>query len=172
MEKCLADKSGSNLWSVAGKIWKKVWLPCREKNCKVNWKVSLAAKERTGNLSKFGPIGCLQQMYSLLLSGLCNRETVIGLSSGRFLSHREACSERSAAAMGLAQLPGEEKAGSADMVLPNKEEEICCFILGLSSPAQVCFLILKHFQGKLRMKSNLCSCIHCIKSRAWVWKYG
>lgn len=146
--------------------------PLQRKNYKVNWEVSLAAKERTGNLSKFGPIGCLQQMCSLLLSGLCSAETVIGLSSGRCLSHREACSERSAAAMGSAQLPGEEKAGSADMVLPNKEAEICCFILGISSPAQICFLILKHFQGTLYMKSNLCSSIHCIKSRAWVWKYG
>lgn len=83
------------------------------------------------------------------------------------LSHRETCSERTTAAMGLAQLPGEEEAGPADMVLPNEEAEMCCFILEKFSPAQVCFLLL-YFQGKLCMKSHLCSSIHCIKSRVWV----
>lgn len=82
--------------------------------------------------------------------------------------HREACSERAAAAMGLVQLPGEEEAGPADMVLPNKEAEACCFFLEMFSPAQVCFVLSKHFQGKLCMKSHLCSRIHCIKSRVWV----
>lgn len=55
-------------------------------------------------------------------------------------SYREACCEGAAAAMGSAQLPGEEEAGPAEVVLPNKEAEICCFILGTSSPAQVGFL--------------------------------
>lgn len=45
------------------------------KNYKINWKFSLAAKGRTGNLSKFGSVWCLQQMHSLLLSGLCNGES-------------------------------------------------------------------------------------------------
>lgn len=43
------------------------------------------------------------------------------------------------------------------MALPNKAAEKCCFILGASPPAQVCFLSLKHFQRKLWVKSNLCS---------------
>lgn len=64
-------------------------------------------------------------------------------------SHREACCERAAAAMGSAQLPEEEEVGPADMVLPSKEAEICCFVLGTSSAAQVCFLPSKHFQGNL-----------------------
>lgn len=91
------------------------------------------------------------------------------LGSLSVLSHREACSGGAAAAMGLAQLPGEEEAGPAHLVLPDKEAEICCFILGTFSPAQVCFLLSKHFQGKLCMRSNLCSSIHCIILDLKVW---
>lgn len=51
--------------------------------------------------------------------------------------------------MGSAQLPEEEEIDPADVALPNKAAEKCCFILGASPPAQVCFLSLKHFQRKL-----------------------
>lgn len=64
-------------------------------------------------------------------------------------SHRELCFERAAATVGSAQPPEEEEADPADVVLPNKATEKCCFIPGASPPAQVCFLPLKHFQGNL-----------------------
>lgn len=90
-------------------------------------------------------------MYSLLLSGLCDgKKTLLGSAQQALVfAHRESCSEGAAAAMGSAQLPGEKEAGPANMVLPNKEAEICCFILETSSAAQVCFLPSKYFCGNL-----------------------
>jgi len=80
-------------------------------------------------------------MYSLLLSGLCNgkKKSLSSAQQALVFSDREACCERAAAAVGSAQLPGEEEVDPADMVLPIMEAEIRCFILGTSSPAQVCF---------------------------------
>lgn len=76
---------------------------------------------------------------------MLERKPLGSAQQAHVFSHREACSERAAAAMDSAQLSGEEEVGPADMVLPNEEAEICCFILGTSSPAQVCFLPLKHY---------------------------
>lgn len=91
-------------------------------------------------------------MYSLLLSGLCDgkKKNLLGSAQQALVfAHRESCSEGAAAAMGSTQLPGEEEAGPANMVLPNKEAEIRCFILETSSPAQVCFLPSECFRGNL-----------------------
>lgn len=95
-------------------------------------------------------------MYSLLLSELCNgrKESLGSTQHTLVLSRRKASYESAAAAVGSAQLPGEEEAGAADMVLSNDEAEICCFVLGTSSPAQVCFLPWKHFWGNLRSRES------------------